>query len=73
MTPTSTTSSAPKFEFKAVSHDGVLIFYGRVYPAVQDPAIRQLAHVHSHQTTPQARGALITPQSTPHKAMAPQA
>ena len=26
---------------------------------------------HSHQTTPKAWGALITPQSTPHKAIAP--
>ena len=28
---------------------------------------------HSHQTNPQAWGALITSQSTPHKVMAPQA
>ena len=26
---------------------------------------------HSHQTTPEAWGPLITPQSTPHKAMGP--
>ena len=34
---------------------------------------RNFNEQHSHETTPQAWGPLITPQNTPHKAMAPQA